>query len=864
MYLACPGLSEYFHKRATIVASSPLIASVAAQQLVEHQLSRGLDAWERPAIYTIEAWLANCWQEARYKSLEIPSLLSASQELLLWQELIEQHHSNLFDIYATARLARRSAQWMAEWPIPSEGDAWNDHQDASQFQQWHKLLKARCLQENWITRADLWKLVPQRTAEGVLPSNEIVFIGFDIATPAFERIRQTLRATNLPFRHTANHPEAPSILQCSEFTQEIEEAARWARAGFELDPTTSIAVFVPNLAEHRALVERTFRNVFYPAAARHIAPPPDASLFHLNAAGPLFDHPLVATALLLLDLANPRIDLTAAGAILRSPFIKAAPLERDARALADLRLRSTRELDVSLYELEWASKECQHLKPIWSALRRLIQKKPSHEELAVWSEFMGDLLEAVGWPGDIELTSGEQEIVEAWGTALSGLASLGMVSAPVQYETALQHLRRLLSNPMPAVGDWSSPIQILEAAEAAGLAFDRAFLTGLSEENWPPRISLSPLIPLQLQRACRIPGSTPESYRIFAENSTSALFAAASIIAATYSDRLSPMAAPYVAPGDHSPRWQGKTPLQSYKPVNLECVTDTNAPPFHLTENSRGGTSILRAQSACPFRAFAEMRLQAQSPDEACFGFDARDRGAFLHKALEIVWKKIETQEQLRSLEPSELKELIQSSLEEAVKCHERDSEFHRQASNAERERLAEIILEWLALERERLQPFIVQTVEQERFFDVAGMRLSLRIDRIDQLPNGNLLLIDYKSGEQSRKKLIGDRPEEPQLLVYAAALGEQVEGIFFGQLKPRDLKAIGHSREAQFDSKEAEVHGAQWDSRVSIWRQTVERIGQQFVEGYAAVAPRFGACSYCNIKPLCRIQERLATSTEE
>jgi hypothetical protein len=127
------------------------------------------------------------------------------------------------------------------------------------------------------------------------------------------------------------------------------------------------------------------------------------------------------------------------------------------------------------------------------------------------------------------------------------------------------------------------------------------------------------LIPLQLQRACRIPGSTPESYRIFAENSTSALFATASIMAATYSDRLSPMAAPYVIPGDHFMRWQGKTPLQSYKPVNLECVTDTNAPPFHITENSRGGTSILKAQSACPFRAFAEMRLQAQSPDEAFF-----------------------------------------------------------------------------------------------------------------------------------------------------------------------------------------------------------------------------------------------------
>ncbi len=81
----------------------------------------------------------------------------------------------------------------------------------------------------------------------------------------------------------------------------------------------------------------------------------------------------------------------------------------------------------------------------------------------------------------------------------------------------------------------------------------------------------------------------------------------------------------------------------------------------------------------------------------------------------------------------------------------------------------------------------------------MAGLRLRLRLDRIDRLDNGHFLLIDYKSGEQTRPKLEGERPLEPQLLVYAAAVQEEVDGIFFGQLKPRELKAVGFSRDETF-----------------------------------------------------------------
>ena len=131
---------------------------------------------------------------------------------------------------------------------------------------------------------------------------------------------------------------APSVKCCVDFNQEIEQAARWARAMFEHQRSRSIGVFVPDLSRHQALVQRTFEQVFYPSSTLH-GGFRDGSVFHLAAGVSLRNHPLTASALLLLELAHSRIQHADASAIIRCPFIAGAASERSARALADLRLR---------------------------------------------------------------------------------------------------------------------------------------------------------------------------------------------------------------------------------------------------------------------------------------------------------------------------------------------------------------------------------------------------------------------------------------------------------------------------------------------------------------------------------------------
>lgn len=875
MRLASAGLPRLFERTCfgdgtTLVLPSQLLADVASQQFSLSRLDENIESWQRPPIYNISAWLTARWQDARYAASGIPLLLSRSQTLALWNEVIKRESPDLFDLNATTELARSAAQTIAEWHIPVESQLWRDHDDARTFLCWLKRFRARCADEGWITHSDLWALLPKWIRSGYCAQGNISFLNFETLSPALAQLTRTLGECAAVESGSPRSPALANVTACTDFNEEIELAAKWARASFEERPSESIGIFVSSLASNRALVERAFERIFYSSEFLRFAPRMgnttrfdnrESSVFHIHAGESLDKQPLVASALLILELARPRIATADASAILHCPFIKGSAAERSPRSFADLSLRRNRDLDVSLRDIEYASRACPVLQSIWRAVRVVLRKNAGEHEFAVWTNFIGDLVQATGWPGEAELGLHEQEAVEKWKDALSELATLGLVLGPACFDTALSHLRRLLKARSLARGDGFSPIQILDLDSAPGLLFSRAFVAGLSDESWPPPVRLSPLIPFQLQCAHGVPGSSPRSVHNLQERATRALFEVAPIIQASYSKRLSLTAARFLS--EHPvavERWTGKVPLECYTPATLDRLEDTNAPKYQANGQLRGGTYVIKAQSLCPFRAFAEIRLNAETPEDACFGLDSRDRGGFLHKALQYVWCELKTQTRLLSLGENEIAAIARKAVNDAVKTADA-SEFHAQNAEVERERLAQLIIEWLNFEKQRPKPFSVETLEQDQCYELAGLPLQLRIDRIDRFENGKLILIDYKSGEQEFRKLTGERPAEPQLLVYAASLDIEVDGMFLAQLKPRDLKVVGFAHEQYFAEANVEQD---WNSFIEQSRAKMWRIAQGFAEGVAAVDPLKGACDYCSIRPFCRIAERAAEDEDE
>jgi ATP-dependent helicase/nuclease subunit B len=852
MHLACSGLVPALESGDTVVLPSTLLASIAAEQFSQHRLSEGRETWQRPTILSIGAWLAACWREVRFREANAPALLAPSQEHALWLRIVEREHPDAFDTSRMARLASRASRLLAEWHIPADGEFWTEHPDAHQFQHWHKLFRRECRARGWITRADLWRLAPEWISQSSAMGHTR-FLAFSTSPPALARILDALGSRATVENANTAAPISPAAARpCKDFAAELEFAARRARAQWEKHPGRSVGIFVPGLAAHAGRIERLFEQVFR-----------RPSLVHIHAGPPLADQPIIAAARLLLELAKPAIHYADASSVLRCPYLPGASRERSPRALADIGLRKRRELDFSLQDIERAAWECPELLALCRRLQRVLRSQTETKELAGWSRYISDWLDATGWPGDTELTEQEEESVTSWNDALSELAALGLVSPPVSFESALSHLRRLLSKNVEP-GDWSSPIQVIDASEAPGMEFASAIVVGMSEETWPPRQDLSPLVPLALQRAHRVPGSTVASAQEERERLTAALFQIAPEVIATYSGRVAPIAERFVRREFvETEIWTGLLPQQAYLKASLQRLEDSQGPELAPSETIRGGASLLKAQSLCPFKAFAEYRLAAQAPEDACFGFDARERGGFLHKAIENVWARLGSQTVLRAMEPEDLRLLIQSAIEDAVNNGETGS-LHHLVTRAEQERLERILWDWLQVERSRKQPFTVETVEQETHFEAPGLKLRLRVDRIDRLENGNVLLIDYKSGQQSRNKLKGARPKEPQLLVYAASSADPVDGIFFAEMRPNTVRAVGLSREKQFESKSVDVKKHDWNSFLEASKAEVYRLAEQFVKGYAVVDPVSGVCGYCPSKPFCRIHEAGGQNEEE
>ncbi len=104
------------------------------------------------------------------------------------------------------------------------------------------------------------------------------------------------------------------------------------------------------------------------------------------------------------------------------------------------------------------------------------------------------------------------------------------------------------------------------------------------------------------------------------------------------------------------------------------------------------------------------------------------------------------------------------------------------------------MLTEWLAVERQRSTFSVVQR-EQDISLELAQLHINLRVDRIDQLPDGSRMIIDYKSGPCTVQDWLGDRPARPQLLLYGCAEPEAAAALAFAQVQPRNCRYVGLGR---------------------------------------------------------------------
>ena len=155
----------------------------------------------------------------------------------------------------------------------------------------------------------------------------------------------------------------------------------------------------------------------------------------------------------------------------------------------------------------------------------------------------------------------------------------------------------------------------------------------------------------------------------------------------------------------------------------------------------------------------------------------------------------MQTQQLLLSLSASELSQLVEQAIDKA--CLEFGKKypltFKKNFSYLEKNRLKNLLERWLAFEKQR-PTFAIASIEQHVKFVFDHLTLSLRVDRIDKLADGNLVIIDYKTGNISSNDWFGERLNEPQLPIYCISHEVPIKAIIFIQLRSHGYKIDGIS----------------------------------------------------------------------
>jgi ATP-dependent helicase/nuclease subunit B len=478
------------------------------------------------------------------------------------------------------------------------------------------------------------------------------------------------------------------------------------------------------------------------------------------------------------------------------------------------------------------------------------------------------------------LTSSEQQTLRKVREVLASFGALDEVVGRLSFAAAVSQLRSVLTEERFAPETNDAPITIIDAETVAGMQFDAAWVSGLHANEWPAATEPDAFIPIELQRKYGIPAANAESCLYIAQATLQRLAASAIDVVLSWPERdddaefrPSPLLSDWpVIERESLLRSSMMTArdLQFAKRPPMESVEDIEAPAL-ATGQVRGGARILELQSRCPFRAQAEIRLHAEAVETVTPGVAADERGTLVHRVLAEVWAGIEGSDALRALSTEQLTQRVFASAErQAAALFKATTTHGTRLVSMEVQAVAQWVVALLHVEQQR-PAFSVQRAEQSEYIEIGGLSVRIQPDRVDQLANGRLLLIDYKTGTAFKASQWLDaafpgRPASPQLPLYALAHADTLAALAFAIVAPGTAEYRGFGEAADIspgiaaygDSKRQQLFGIEtWDALLQHWHEVLTALAFSYRAGEAEVDPLYDECRYCELSTLCRVSER-------
>ena len=728
--------------------------------------------------------------------------------------------------------------------------------------------------------ADIAQLLAQRETS---LSKPVLLIAFEHLTPAETVFLENLSTNTgvqclasedqiVPFTSftpgallSAPPPEPAPLIGFNSFAEELAAAACWSKRVQNEVPDSRIGVVIPSLVQDYAMVQRQFAVTLNPLSGSAIPK------FDMSGGTGLSSQPVWLHASMLLDWCDQSADPNTIAKLADSPFLELPWCKTLNANWPNFLRRNIAPQD--LKRLDSAQEA--------SRLIALLEQLPKRANIRTWISHIRELLKTANWPRLSNINSIQYQAAHSIFTQLDNLANL-QNQKQVSFRQALDFITFNLKQKPFAPQRQASPIQVLGLLETTGLSFSHLWICGMSASNFPSTSQLNPFIPRSVAEEFGLPRCNQDEELAFAQRTLGHWRSCGAELHFSYTqmendspqlpsklvlDAIADDGSTHPAnatetrtkqPADHSLRH----PLMVRQNANLELVED--ALGTGLTQpHIKGGTGILKNQANCPFKAYATSRLGLKQPRDAKDFLDALDRGNALHKVLENLMRIYADSDAIKQISTAE----IEKQCRLVLKTHRG---LPKSFIENEVWRITDLVQQWLALETQR-RPFRVSGIEQNFELDLGGSTFSLKIDRVDQVDDHEVI-IDYKSNSNTAAGALSEPISDPQLPAYALLSGK-VAGVYFASIKDQKVNVDGiaglsgnlvASSSKGFSIKNPDGKNlnsadgpntqVSWQEKVTQWKLELTELAQDIAMGKADVAPSKGACEYCHLTSLCRI----------
>lgn len=822
----------------TLTPNLPLAQQLRRARLVE----QGVKAATSAPVEQLQQWLI--------KSVEPDLPLASDAQLrLIWEQVIAGHkdrNEQLRQLNPGVLAGRALTAWQSlkRWEIPAEELRRAETGQLICFSDWVSEFEQR-LQSLGLTTLDL--AIRNHLQSGLVSKSESVRLYAFIAPPPplwqrwlnanFENIEQSGYSRQGVEQGQQNRARIAAL---DNPRKELEAALHWANGILQSVPRSRIAIIDFNLGDNLKSVQRL--------AYKHISA---NAPIHFGRELPLAKQGPVQTALALLQLNTHEIDLPTARLLAQSRLWGNFAQEYEARAQWDRNICELRQKTFGVIRFVDAIND-QSLRDFLNkpfADKRQAKRFLPLEHAARFQR----QLEALGL-----FDSNPKFDWKKWEQALDEFSSLGHITGEIDIGEALRLLTRCASKPRARSCPDGTGLYLLDTVEAAA-DFSHIWIPGMNSQNWPGAPQPNPLLPVSLQARYQMPHVNAGQEAQLAQQLVLRLQQAADETVFSYSrlqDDLEQTACALIADLPvFAPTILDERP---FNPATMEWLDCSQAPMVPEDEREisgydGSGSALLQTMANSPFNAFAHWRLKAIPLEEPQIGLSAADRGTLVHRVLDQVWKQLKDSTGLQSRSEEELNQLCHDSAWHVLKPFL--SRFGRNYIQLEADRLAKLVFDWLQLECER-PAFAVEFAEARLRTRIGPLSFKMRMDRLDRLPGGELILIDYKTGNNlSKKNWLEMPPQEPQLPLYALSIDPVPDAICFAQVRPDKMGFIGIGREQLLDGIEEQRN---WKELPGQWKESLELLAQKYVDGdtrvFATETP-FGRTD--SLAPLHRFAEQ-------